>query len=319
MLGDRKVAVAIPAYKAERSILGVLRGLPAWIDHVVVVDDGSPDRTADLAGSLGDPRIAVIRHGKNLGVGAAMKTAYRAALELDADIIVKMDADGQMDPAQLPRLLEPLLKDEADYAKGNRFFDLAALRSMPALRRSGNTVLSLLTKAASGYWDIADPTNGYTALRREALSLLNRAALHEGYFFESSMLIELGIVRGVVCDVPIPARYADERSSLSVLKALWSFPPKLILGTLRRLYWRHFFFEMTPTTVFLIFGGMLSLFGLVFGAARWRISVVTRTPQTAGTVLLAALPFLLGFHLIVEAVVLDIRDVPRRPLCRSVK
>lgn len=317
MLQGLRIAVAIPAYKVERHVAGVITSLPDWVDEVIVVDDASPDASAERVQALGDPRVHLLRHERNGGVGAALRSAYACALQCGADVIVKMDGDGQMDPAELPRLLQPLVQQRADYAKGNRFHDLEALKAMPLWRRYGNVGLTLLAKAASGYWNLSDPTNGYTAVRADVLRRLDLAGVHPRYFFEQSLLIQLGIARAVVAEVRMPARYGDERSSLGVTRVLLSFPFLLARGLLRRIYWRYFFYEMTATSVFLLCGTLLTAFGLAFGGLRWYVGWETHTPQTAGTVLLAALPFILGFQLLLQALVLDVQDVPREPLCRQ--
>ncbi|MBI3270095.1 MAG: glycosyltransferase family 2 protein [Planctomycetes bacterium] len=311
--GER-VAVVIPAYKVEGTIVRVVAGVPPWVDHVVVVDDASPDRTSELVRGLSDPRVRLLRHEVNLGVGGAMTTGYRAALELGAALVVKMDGDGQMDPARLPQLLAPLVARRADYAKGNRFYDFHALRRMPAARRWGNMGLTFLAKVASGYWNISDPTNGYTAIRREALSALNLDAVHPRYFFEISMLINLNVVRAVVVDLHMPAIYGDEKSSMSLAEISLTFPFRLFAGLVRRVYWRYFFYDLTETSVFLASGLLLMGLGTAFGLWRWYVSITTDKLQSTGTIFLAALPFILGFQLFLQAVVLDIHNRPGEPI-----
>jgi len=310
MWQGKLIAVVIPAYKVEAHIAGVIRGIPGWVDQVIIVDDASPDGTSAVVASQDDPRVVLLRHAKNRGVGGAMVTGYTYALRGSADIVVKMDGDGQMDPAYLPRLLDPLVTGRADYVKGNRFFDFQALRTMPTLRRIGNTALTFLAKIASGYWNISDPTNGYTAIHRKALELLDIDALHLRYFFENSLLVRLNVIRAVVKDVPIPALYGGERSSMNLFRVVVTFPGNLFLGVFRRVYWRYFFYDLTVTSIFLVAGFTLVLFGGIFGGFRWYQSYMTGIPQTAGTVLLAALPFILGFQLILQAIVLDVQDRP---------
>src|SRR5262245_628697 len=189
-----RVGVVIPAFKAQDSIAAVVAGLPAEIRHVFGVDDASPDETAARVGALGDPRVRLLRHEKNGGVGAAVKTGYRAALEAGCEVVVKVDADGQMDPAFLPDLVRPLLTREAGYAKGNRLCSIAASREMPRRRLVGNLFLSLATKAASGYWNVLDPTNGFTAIRADVLRRMDWRHLDDRYFFETSVLVELHLM-----------------------------------------------------------------------------------------------------------------------------
>ena len=317
-LDGLKVAVVIPAYRAADTIERVVAGVPHWVRAIYVVDDASPDDTGARAGS--DPRVRLLEHRHNQGVGGAMITGYREALSAGFDVCVKLDADDQMDPAYLQDLVESLASGRADYTKGNRFHDADALRQMPLARKVGNAALSFLIKAASGQWHLFDPTNGYTAIHRAALSRIDLRRLHPRYFFESSMLVELRRVGAVVEDVPIPARYGDERSGLSVPHTLVQFPGLLLRYGLRRVRWQYFVSDFNAVSLFLIFGMLLSAFGLVYGTYRWVESYLTGVTASTGTVMLAVLPVILGFQLLLQALVLDIQNVPavtlqsRRPL-----
>ncbi len=325
-LGAMRVAVVVPAYRVAAQIERVVRNIPAWVAHVVVVVDGSPDDTWErvqaLRASLGE-RLAAKRHEVNQGVGGAMQTGFLEALRLGADVVVKLDGDDQMDPRDLPRLIAPLLSGDADMTKGNRYSSIGSLRQMPLLRLVGNAGLTFLVKAASGYWNIFDPANGYVALRREVLERLQIGDLPRRYFFESGLLIELGILRAVVQDVPISAKYADEHSSLSVPRTLLGFPPRLCLGLARRVFWRYFVHDFSAVSVFLALGLPLALFGLVYGAKVWwyynmsSAGTSLSSAATAGEVMIAAMPIILGFQLLLQAVVLDVTGVPRTPLSRK--
>ncbi|MEO0036120.1 MAG: hypothetical protein RLZZ501_2143 [Pseudomonadota bacterium] len=308
-----RVAVIIPSYKVARHLEAVLATLPPTIDHILVVDDCCPQGSGDIAAARAadDPRIEVLRHPVNRGVGGAMVTGYRRALELGCDITLKIDGDGQMDPAEIPRLIAPLVEDRADYAKGNRFRHLHALKAMPVARLVGNSALSFLVKAASGQWGVMDPTNGYTAIHRRALAELELDRLAPRYFFESDMLIELGIAGRAVADVAIPARYGDEVSSLSIARVLVEFPPLLLKGFLRRLLIRHFVADFTLVAVYLLVGLPLLLFGVGLGAEQWLRSIETGVTRSAGTVMLAAMPTILGFQLLLQAIALDVQAAPR--------
>jgi glycosyltransferase involved in cell wall biosynthesis len=309
------VAVVIPCYRVKRHVLGVIQGLPAWVDFILVVDDACPEGSGrHVQENCRDPRVHVLQHAANGGVGRATITGYEEAVRLGAVIVVKMDGDGQMDPAYLPRLIHPISSGRADFTKGNRFYDLKALRSMPLLRRIGNLGLSFLTKAASGYWGIADPTNGYTAVHAKALGLLQLEGLSRRYFFESSMLIQLNIVRASVFDVPIPARYGDEVSSLSLWRAFFGFPIRLVQGFFRRLLWRYFIYDVTAVTLLLLVGSVLLLFGVSFGSYHWFLGQRSGQFQSAGTVALALLPSLLGSQLLLQAILLDVMDRPHTPV-----
>ena len=309
-----RVAVIIPAYRASDSIGKVLGGIPGWVDAVYVVDDASPDQTAARVLAAGDPRVRLLAHDVNQGVGGAMVTGYRQALRDGVDICVKMDADDQMDPTYLPALIEPLVAGRADYTKGNRFHDAEALRRMPLVRKVGNAGLSFLIKAASGQWHIFDPTNGYTAIHRTALAALDLRKLHSRYFIESSMLIQLKRLGAVVEDVPMPARYRDEPSSLSVGRTLIQFPWLMLRHGLRRIVWQYFVVDFNVVSLFLTCGVPLLTFGVVFGLYHWIDSYRRNVLTPTGTVMLSALPLILGFQLLLQALVLDVQGVPQRSL-----
>ena len=309
------IAVVVPCYNVERHVADVVASIPVSVRTIVVVDDASTDNTWKAVGRLADPRVVRVQHDKNQGVGASMRTGYRVALDRKAHVCVKMDGDGQMAADDLPRLLEPLLAGEADYAKGNRFREVGALTVMPRLRLVGNGILSFLTKLVSGYWSVFDPTNGYTAIRAELLQKLDLSRLNRGYFFETSMLIELNIQGAVIRDVDIAARYAGERSSLRLGSVLLGFPPLLARGLARRFFWRYMIHDFNALTVCVLMGVPWLVFGVVFGAYHWWRSIATGVLATTGTVILATLPIILGFQCLLVAFVLDMLYQPTRPLC----
>jgi len=305
------VAVAIPAFRAEASIGAVIGTLPALVDRIVVVDDASPDGTSKVMEALADPRLTVLRHGRNLGVGGAMKTALRHCLALDVDVVVKVDADGQMDPEQLPQLLDALVDTGCDYAKGNRFLDEHALTAMPRLRLFGNVALSFLTKMASGYWHVFDPQNGYVACRASILRRLDLEAIADDYFFENDMLVHLNILEGRVVDVPMPARYGGERSSMRIAVVLRRFPLRLMSRLRKRIWQRYVIRDFSPVALFLLLGAPMMLAGIVFGAWAWYESSKTGIVASTGRVMLSVLPIVIGFQLLLQAVLLDIHSSPR--------
>jgi len=310
-----RVVVVIPAYRVEDSIRRVLLEIPSWVNHIIVVDDASPDSTEDAVRAVGDPRIILLRRDHNGGVGKATLSGFKKAVELEADVVIKMDGDGQMDPSYLGQLIEPLITGEADYVKGNRFRDKRVLSEMPKTRLFGNSCLAFLTKAASGYWDIFDPTNGFIAIRGEVLRRLNLDKLHPRYFFEISMLLALSRIRATVVDVPIPARYGDEKSSLSPTTCLLAFPFYLAKGLISRIFWQYFLVDFNAGTLFLTSGMPLLLWGIGFGVHAWVKSFQTGKVTSTGTVMLSVLPLLMGFHLLVQALVIDVWMTPRRALC----
>lgn len=296
-------------------MLGVIARIGPEIARIFVIDDACPEHTGDLVeGQCADARVSVIRHTQNQGVGGAMVTGYRAALEAGAEIVVKVDGDGQMNPAHIPRFTRALVQGQADYAKGNRFYDLEYLRSMPRLRLFGNALLSFVNKVSSGYWDVMDPTNGYTAIHREALAALPLAKLDKGYFFESDMLFRLYTIRAVVRDVPMGAHYAGEVSSLHVGHVAASFPLKYLRAFVKRLFYAYLLRDFNAGTLQLVVGMALGLGGAAFGTTQWIRSANTGIPATSGEVMLAALPVMIGIQLLLGALNYDVGNVPRKPL-----
>ena len=303
-----RVGVVVPAYRAEGTIASVVRGIPKEITDIIVVDDASPDATADRALEAIDTRGSVIRHAVNRGVGGAVKSGYEAALERGCDVIVKLDADGQMDTDFLPDLVLPLLTGEAGYAKGNRLWSYKASRAMPRRRLLGNLFLSLATKAASGYWNVLDPTNGFTAVRADVLRRLDWRHLEDRYFFETSLLGELHLMRIPVRDVLMPARYAGETSSMRLLPIAFEFSGRLTRALLRRLVLEYFLLDFRPGSVFGVLGTALTAFGTTFGGYHWYLGHTTGISTPAGTVMVAAAPFVLGLQLLLQALMLDITE-----------
>jgi len=302
-----KIAVVIPAYRVSDTIRQVILSLPEWIDVIIVVDDACPQHSGRVAEQIGSDKIQVVFHPENQGVGGAVATGYRKAMEMGCDIFVKVDGDGQMDPSYISALIAPLVSDEADYAKGNRFCDFSALRAMPKIRLFGNNVLSFLEELFSGYWHLMDPTNGFTAIGQRAVRKLNLDKIAKGYFFESDMLLHLNLINAIVRDVPIPARYGNEISSLSVKKTMIQFPPRLFYGLMKRIFFNYFIYDFNMASVYLITGIPLLLWGILFGAYQWIDSTVTQTPKTAGTIMLAALPLILSLEMLLQAVNIDIQ------------
>jgi dolichol-phosphate mannosyltransferase len=316
VLARLHVAVVIPAYQAQDTIAEVLRGLPSYVRTIIVVDDAAKDDTRAVveAACREDSRIVPLSHETNRGVGGAMRTGYRAALERGAEVVVKVDADGQMDAAYLPHLVLPIALGQADYTKGNRFRRPRALASMPMVRLLGNAALSFMTKLSSGYWQLLDPTNGYTAISREALSALDLDRIDAGYFFESSMLMNLGLVRAVVADVAMPARYEGEVSHLSIPRSVLSFAGKHARCFFRRIIYRHLLLDFSAVSLLCAVSVPLLVFGVVFGIRSWMNSAIYGVPATAGTVMLAAFTTAGGLYGLVQAMIYDILSVPQRPL-----
>jgi glycosyltransferase involved in cell wall biosynthesis len=302
----------IPCYNVAPHIAGVISAMPAYVDQVVAVDDGSRDDTLKALEAATDKRVEVLRHDRNRGVGAAMRTGLARGAEVGADLLVKVDGDGQMDLADLARLLDALVDDpRCGYAKGNRLVDQKALSRMPRMRVIGNFALTFLTKLASGYWYVVDPQNGYLAIRRVVWELLDPARINDGYFFENDMLVCLNILDIPVRDVPIPARYGDERSYLRVRRVLFPFAFLLLRRTLYRVWAKYMLRDFSPIALFLLTGIPLFIWGVVFGAYQWWSHLQQGIATPTGTVIVAVVPLILGFQLLLQALVLDIQNSPR--------
>ncbi len=301
----------MPALNEATHIGDVIRRTPTCVDLIVVVDDGSTDNTAAAAYSVGDSRVQVIRHPARAGVGGATVSGMRRALDAGADLIVKVDGDGQMDPLRIESLLQPLVRDGYDYAKGNRFLHPHALREMPRHRLIGNFIMTFLTKLASGYWHIFDPQNGYVAAKAATLRALDLGDLATGFFFENDMLIHLNILNLRVKDVPMPAYYGEEESSLRVNRVVATFPFYLARGLWTRIWEKYVLRDFSPIAMFWLLGLPLMVFGGILGGTTWIHSLWSGRPAATGTVMLSVLPFLLGFELILQAIILEIRESPR--------
>lgn len=317
MYKDLVVAVVVPAHN-EQALIGLtISSMPAFVDHVIVVDDCSSDDTSERAAAVGDPRVTVIRHEVNTGVGGSILDGHRRALELKADVSVVMAGDAQMDPAFLPDLLDPIADDGVEFTKANRFFSRNSFQGMPKIRIFGSVVLSFMTKAASGYWHLFDPQNGYTAVTRSALERIDLDQVALGYEFENDLLIHLNIADVRAKDVPIPARYGTEVSGMRLHKVIPAISWLLWRGFWRRMLIKHILRSFSPIALLLLTGlGLLALggsFGLFLTVERIAAGV---TPS-AGTVLLAVAPCLVGLHLIVNSLLLDIQEAPDHPSLTS--
>ena len=313
-----RIAVVIPSYRVTRHILGVIAGIGPEVTRIYVVDDKCPDGSGALVrNSCTDPRVRVLEHDENQGVGGAVMTGYRAAIEEGMDVIVKIDGDGQMDPRLIARFVAPILRGEADYSKGNRFFDLEQIRAMPTVRLVGNALLSLMTKLSSGYWDLFDPTNGFTAIHAGVARHLPFNRISRRYFFETDMLFRLNTLHAVVVDVPMDARYGDEVSNLKISKIVTEFLVKHSRNFLKRIFYNYYLRTMSLASIELPVGLALVATGAVYGIVHWIASARAGVETPAGTVMLAALPILMGVQLILAFLADDIASVPKRPLHKT--
>lgn len=312
---DQSLAVVIPSYRVTAHVLDVIARIGPEVAMIFVVDDACPDASGSFVEkNCSDSRVRVIRHDQNRGVGGATITGYRAALEAGADIMVKIDGDGQMDPALISRIARPVMARQADYAKGNRFHSLWNVRRMPRVRLYGNAGLSFMTKLSSGYWGLFDPTNGYTAIHAAALEHIEFANVSERYFFETDMLINLGNARAVVADVPMEAVYGDEESNLHIGKELWPFLRTHLREMSKRIFYTYFLRDFSPASLQLLFGTLFLLFGTVYGSFEWYYSISSGHIASTGTVMIAVLPIILGVQFLLNFLSFDMANEPRIPI-----
>jgi glycosyltransferase involved in cell wall biosynthesis len=308
---DKVISISVPAHNESALIQKTITTMPDFVDHIVVVDDCSDDDTSAKAEAVGDPRVHVIRHEVNKGNGGSIITAHRKGLELGADIIVVMDGDAQMDPDYLEALVEPVASGEYGFAKANRFYSMDSFRGMPNYRIFGNVVLSFMTKLSSGYWNLFDPQNGYTAVSAAVLKRLNLDRISATYEFQNDLLINLNILDVRACDVSVPAIYGDEVSGIKLRKVVPAIARLLFKGFWKRLIWKYVFRSFSPIALFFFTGIFMVLWGIFFGI----YVLAQRYPYPGAptaTVMISFVPFMIGIQLLLSALTLDIQQSPDR-------
>ena len=310
-----KIAIVIPCHRVRAHILKVLAGIGPEAARIYVVDDRCPEQSGELVrAECRDPRVDVLFNPRNLGVGGAVIAGYHRALADGADVVVKLDGDGQMDATAVSRLIEPIRRGAADYCKGNRFYHPIGLKDMPPARLLGNAALSFVNKLVNGYWQVMDPTNGFTAIHTAVLRLLPLDQLDNGYFFESDMLFRLSTVRATVTDIPMEVRYGSEHSGLSVWRSLLGFPLKYGIRIFKRIVYNYYLRDFNAGSLELPVGLGLAAFGTAFGLRRWIVGTKIGVLASTGTVMLAALPVILGAQLLLAFVQYDLANVPTQAI-----
>lgn len=314
------IAVVVPCYNVKAQIGSVLEAMPPCVARIFVVDDCCPEKTGEFVrAKLKDSRIRILTHEKNQGVGGAVMTGYKAAIAEGMDILVKIDGDGQMDPSLIENFVRPLEDGSADYAKGNRFWNAENLREMPRIRLFGNAVLSFINKISSGYWNIMDPTNGYTAITAEVVRELPFEKISRRYFFETDILFRLSTMRAVVQDIPMRAKYADEKSGLNIKKILFEFLGKHAVNAFKRIIYNYYIRDFSVASVELLLSVPLLAFGIGFGVSEWIETLRTGIVASSGTVMLAALPVFMGLELLLSFINYDIASVPKTSMSRFLR
>ncbi|MCE1164093.1 MAG: glycosyltransferase family 2 protein [Bacteroidetes bacterium] len=307
-----KTAVIIPCYRVRETIADVINAVPEMIQRIYIIDDKCPDKSGNFVeSSVNDPRVKVIYHSKNKGVGGAMKTGYRTALEDGFDIMVKIDGDGQMDPRLIMQFTDRIKVKSADYVKGNRFYLLDNLAGMPRIRMVGNFAISFFSKLVSGYWELMDPANGFTAITKEALNILPLDRIDDGYFFENDMLFRLGTFRLAVEEISIESVYRNEKSNLKVSVVLFSFPFKYINRFVKRIFYNYFLRDFNLGSLYIVLSTLMITAGTIFGAYKWIKSYETNIPSTAGTVIIPTLLLIFGMQFFISAVNFDLGNKRR--------
>lgn len=315
MRKDMKVAVVIPCYKVKKHILDVINNIGNEVAIIYVVDDKCPELSGEyVQQNCIDPRVKVIFNNENKGVGGAVISGYLASLEDNVDIVVKLDGDGQMDPSLIGDFINPISKEFADYTKGNRFYDVESLKPMPKIRLFGNTVLSFMTKFSSGYYNIFDPTNGYTAISSFALKKINLDKLSKRYFFESDILFRLNLINAKVVDVPMDAIYEDEESNLHIKKIVFPFLKGHLKNAIKRIIYNYYLRDFSVASIELFSGLLLSMLGVLYGLFGWYRSIFLNELASGGTVMLSALPIILGMQLLLGFIQADIERQPKNSI-----
>jgi glycosyltransferase involved in cell wall biosynthesis len=313
MYRGQRVAVSIPAYNEQLLIGKTIATMPDFVDYIVVTNDGSKDRTLEMLRNIAedDKRVIVFDNDRNRGVGYSVTRGLKHALELDADLICVMAADAQCDPNYLHKLCDEAIDTRADYVKANRFNNLTALRAMPTFRRLGNIVITLINKFATGYYSIFDSQNGYAVFKRATLEKLPFELIGERYDYENTLLLALGVIDARVKDYPVPAIYADETSTIKLFPTIRRALSVLFVGFWKRIYFRYIVFNFHPLALFL-FGGMALVgLGVAFGLVLAYLRVFMGDPPSSGTVMLSVLPIVVGFQLLLSAMIMDVNNEQR--------
>jgi glycosyltransferase involved in cell wall biosynthesis len=308
MLDGKRVAVVVPAFDEERLIGTTVAAIPEFVDKIFVVDDASRDATAERARAVGDPRVEVITHERNEGVGAAIITGYKRALADGIDVTCVMAGDNQMEPADLEAIAGPVARGEVDYAKANRLFTGRAWDLIPRTRYLGNAVLSLLTKIASGYWHVADSQSGYTAIGRPILEVLDVDRIYRRYGFPNDMLVHLNVLNARVRDVPSrPVYGVGEESGIRLRRVVPAISWLLLKGFFWRMKEKYVIRDFHPLVFFYFFGFLFSAMGLALGVT---VAVLrfTGNQLTAATVVLVALLLIAGLLFTLFAMLFDMES-----------
>jgi glycosyltransferase involved in cell wall biosynthesis len=309
MFQNTRLCVIVPAYNEERLIADTLAAIPEIVDRIYAVNDASADKTPDTIreSAKKDPRIILLSHEQNRGVGAAIITGYKQGLEDGMQVFVVMAGDNQMDPEIMPALITPIIQNKADYTKGNRLLSPEYRKGMSQWRFVGNTILTLLTKFSSGYWKLMDPQNGYTAISERALERLNLDSIYPGYGYCNDLLVKLNVFGFRVMDVEMPARYGRETSKIKYAPYIWKVSWLLLDDFFYRLRMKYVILSFHPIVIFYLFGLVLTILGLCAGLFTAYYVFVQQGPLFVRGVL-SLLIFALGMQFLSFALMFDIQE-----------
>lgn len=313
MYKNLSIGVAVPAYNEEKLIEKTLTTLPKFVDHVVVINDCSTDKTHEIISKIAkkDKRIVLLDNEVNRGIGFSLTKGLKKTVELGADRVAVMAGDAQMDPKQLAPMLEAMEKDSLDYIKGNRFMHFDALRSMPTYRRFGNIVVTILTKFATGYYSIFDTQNGYVVYTKDVIERMPWHFIGNRYEFENTVLIGLSIIDAKVGDFPMPAIYGEEKSTIKLFSTTARVLGVLFRGFWQRIYYKYILYGFHPIALFLCTGLLLIICGVAASGIVTFDRILHGATPTAGTIMLVVLPLILGVQLLLTALVLDVIEEKR--------
>lgn len=307
-----KIGVVIPCYKVDKSIIDVINKIPSFVSKIYVVDDFCPNFSGKIVhlNFKNDKRVKIIFNPLNMGVGGAVVKGYNAAISDNLDLVIKIDGDDQMDINIIELFINPIIFNFADYVKGNRFNEIDDFKKMPYKRIIGNIILSFFTKLSSGYWNILDPTNGYTSISVKILKKINLNKLNKRFFFESDILFRLYIIRAVVVDIPIKAIYKDEISNLKIHKIIIPFIYGNFKNLFKRIIYCYFIRDFSLATLQLFFGSILVLLGIFYSLFCWYISFKSNILTSNGQIMIGTVSFLTGIQMLLGFINYDIYNTP---------
>lgn len=307
------ITVVIPCFNTNyKTTNSIISKIPSNISNIIVVDDKCTLNTGTkLSQICKDKRLKIIYHKENKGVGGAVISGYKLAIKKKSDIVIKLDGDGQMNPLEIKKLLKPIIDLKADYSKGNRLSNLKYFRNMPIARLVGNFIFSVCAKFTTGYWDIFDFSNGFTAIKGTVLKNLIKEEIDERFFFETDMLFHLYMIRAKVVDVSMKPIYGEEISNLKILKVSRYFPFMMLKRFFQRLIYTYFIMKISFGSLGLLLGIIFTLLGFVFGIYHWIYfhSIGQFTPN--GIIMIVALKILIGFFLLSYFIIEDTKNVPK--------